>query len=547
MPVFIGRNSSGVPTFALGTNDSKLHDYPPDSSLVFRSDLPYILVDEYTVSAYSDIASETGNVRYFSLPEAVVAARNALNVILLYWVNGTTIVPCTPQFFIGSWYGSTNGSENLTLQQFNKKLYYNNPSYVCKTGTNAKSSSSSSGLSVSNPVLFNSLDDRVGFPLFGSRSFTPTQLRCLVLTNLQYTSSSNPLLVHTKTVPSTSLGVKISKTQFLINNIDFRTKKLLVYSGSASKPTNSVGVTDVSSNLVNKYPGISTYTSNKLFSVALSETRPDTSKTFNLIPSQYSILSGIRDAGTTIYGQTGYNTYRSSTIPDVTDFNSPVFGVMVPSSASASIEIDSRTSTIKLAGAEFLSPNIKPLYNISAGKQFTFAGSSYTKNTTSDSDLQTEVLLGTMGSVFRSSTSKGCGILTVGSTTQLDLSHNTYALNKAGRGFFGITTGNLVGASMTTVDTQCMHSALVQLSEGEKITLFTSAMNTSEYVPYVGGASGGLSINVFVKRVGADLYVYARFDDGGLQFSYGTTQGSAFYYSVKLTVPAFSFAFTELH
>lgn len=547
MPVFMGRNASGVPTFALGSDSTKLHDYPPDSSLVFRSDLPYILVDEYTVSTYSDIASETGNVRYFSLPEAVVAARNALNVILLYWVNGTTIVPCTPQFFIGSWYGSTNGSENLKLQQFNKKLYYNNPSYVCKTGTNAKSSSSSSGLTVANPVLFNSLDDKVGFPLFDSRSFSPLQLRCLVLTNLKYTSASNPLLVHTKTVPSTSLGVKISKTQFLINNEDFRTKKLLVYSGSASKPTNSVGVTDVSSNLVNKYPGISTYTSDKLFSVALSETRPGTSNTFNLVPSQYSILSGIRDAGTTIYGQTGYNTYRSTTIPTVSDFNSPVFGVMVPSSASASIEIDSRTSTIKLAGAEFLSPNIKPLYNISAGKQFTFAGSSYTKNTTSNLDLLTEVLLGTMGSVFRSSTSKGCGILTVGSTTQLDLSHNTYALNNVGRGFFGTTTGNLVGASMTTTDVQCMHSALVQLSEGEKITLFTSAMNTSEYVAYVGSASGGLSINVFIKRVGEDLLVYARFDDGGLPFSTSTTYGTAFYYTVKLTVPAFSFAFTELH
>ena len=34
MPVFMGRNASNVPTFALGSDSTKLHDYPPDSSLV---------------------------------------------------------------------------------------------------------------------------------------------------------------------------------------------------------------------------------------------------------------------------------------------------------------------------------------------------------------------------------------------------------------------------------------------------------------------------------------------------------------------------------
>ena len=111
MPVFMGRNPSNIPTFAMGSNDSKLHNYPPDSSLVFRSDLPYILADEYTVSTYSDVASSIGTVRYFTLPDVVINSRNNLQVVLFYFINGSTIVPCTPQYSASTWYGSMWGGD----------------------------------------------------------------------------------------------------------------------------------------------------------------------------------------------------------------------------------------------------------------------------------------------------------------------------------------------------------------------------------------------------------------------------------------------------
>ena len=547
MPVFMGRNTNNIPTFALGSDDSSLHDYPPDNTLVFRSDLPYILADEFTVSTYEDTVLSIGTVRYFTLPIEVRVAMSSLQVVLFYWINGDTTIACTPQYSAESWYGSMWGWVGDSNSYINKNFALFNPSFISGSGGNWSTSSVDNGastpvLTAANAILFNTSEEKIGFPLFANRTFTPLQLRCVILPNLKYTSSTNPKLVHTK-LDVTSSGIKISKTQFLINGVDFRTKSLLVYSNSTNKPTNSVGVTDVSSNLVNKYPGISTYTSDKLFSIARTEYRADSTgdKANNITPSQYNILSGIVDQGTSIIGATGFTTFRTTTYPEVSDFKVPVFGVMKPSSTSASIEIDSRTSTIKLGGSVYMGPNVKPLYLISAGKLMSYAGTIYTKNFTSNSDLLTEVLLGTLTGVFNSSTSLGCGILTVYSSVQSDYNHNTYVTTNSGDSFF-----NLQVANMVTTNHTCMHSCLVQLSESEKLTLFTTALNSTNLEVYVGAAQGGVSTNIFLKRVGGDLQVYARFDDGGLLFAGSTSYGNSFYFNTKITIPAFSFSFTEL-
>lgn len=547
MPVFMGRNASDVPTFAMGSNSATLHNYPPDASLVFRSDLPYILANEYTVSTYVDTVLSIGTVRYFTLPVEVRAAMSSLQVVLFYWIKGTTTIACTPQFSAESWYGSMWGWIGDSNSYINKNFALFNPSFVSGSGGNWSSSSVDNGattptLTASNPVLFNTTETKIGFPLFANRTFSPLQLRCIVLPNLKYTSSTNPKLIHSK-LDVTSSGIKISKNQFLINGIDFRTKSLLVYSNSSVKPTNTTGITDVSSNLATKYPGISTYTSNKLFSISRTEYRADSTgdKANAITPSQYNILSGITDQGTSIIGATGFNTFRTTSDPVVSDFKVPVFGVMRPDSASASIEIDSRTSTLKFGGSVYMGPSIRPLYLISAGKLMTYGGTTYSKNFTSGTDLLTEVLLGTLTGVFNSNTSLGCGILTVYSSTQADYNHNTYVTTDSGNSFF-----NLQAANMLTTNHTCMHSCLVQLSEAEKLTLFTTALNSTNLEVYVGATQGGISTNVFLKRVGNSLQVYARFDDGGLNFAGSTSYGSTFKFNTKITIPAFSFSFTEL-
>lgn len=545
MPVFMGRNASGVPTFAIGSNDSTLHNYPPDSSLVFRSDLPYILADEYTVSAYSDVASSIGTVRYFTLPDVVINSRNNLQVVLFYFINGSTIVPCTPQYSASTWYGSMWGWTNLSGSYINKNFAFYNPSFVSPDGSNWSSSSVAKGassptLTANSPVLLRYTDTKIGFPLLTS-GFTPLQLRCVVLKNLKYTSTTDPTLIHSKNSVTTSDGVKISKTEFKVGSIDFRSQKLLVYSNnSAGKPTNSAAVSDISSNIVTKYPGISCYTSDKLFSVARDEYRADSSgdKVRHLTPSQYNILSGIRDTGSSIIGAVSWNAFRTSTVPTVSDFKTPVFGIMEPSSSTASVEIDSRTSTVKLGGAVFLSPSITPLCLISASKQFSYSGGIFSKTFTSGQSLLTEILVGSMPNVFNS---KGCGILTVNSTTQNDYNHNTYIANTDGSSFF-----NVKSSTMITTDFSTLHSSLVQLDDGEKITLFTIAYNTADLAPYVGATEGGLSFNVFLKRAGSSLDIYVRYDDGGSDFSLTSSYGSRFYFKTNINIPPFSFSFTEL-
>ena len=547
MAFFMGRNG-GVPTLAIGTNDSTLHNYPPDSSLVFRSDLPYITVSEYYVNTYTDTTSAVGTVRYFTLPTEVRSAMSALNVVLFFWVNGSTVVACTPQYSAESWYGSMWGSANLSGSYINKNFTIFNPSFISGFGSNWLSSSVVKGatspqLTATHQYMFNLAETKIGFPLFSNRTFTPIQLKCVVLDNLKYTSSTNPALVHVKNTVSTGVGIKISKTQFLINGVDFRTKKLLVYANTNSKPTNATSVSDVSGNILTKYPGIATYTSNKLYSVARTEYRADSSgdKAFTLTPSQYNILSGLKDLGSSIIGMTGYGTFRTTTNPTISDFSVPVFGVMQAGSTSASVEIISSSSTIKLGGLEFLSPNIKPLTLISSSKTFTFTGGTNVTLTTSSTPFPVEKLLGTLTDVFRTSTSKGCGILTLYSTNQPDYNHNVYITNEN-----GVTPFNVKSANMVTSDFTYLHSSLVQLNDGEKITLFTNAMNTANVDQYVAGVSGGISSNIFIQRSGSSLLVYARFDDGNTPLFVSTGLGSSYRANINIVTPSITFSFTEL-
>lgn len=551
MAVYIGRYN-GVPEFSMGTDSSKLHSNPPDPTLLFRSDLPYILADEYVVSAYTDTSTSAGTVRYFSLPTEVISAMGALHPVLFYWVNGSNVVACTPQLSYYSWYGSTWGYIKARGVYVNKNFFFINPSFAGSNGTNwstfSKDAQPGSDASVAtlyanNDVMLKSGVSTIGFPLFTSRSFTPLQLKCVVLNNITYTSSTNPLLNRSSVIPNTTQGIKISRTEFTINGVDFRTKKLLVYSNK-DKPTNGLATTGISSNITSLYPGASTYTSDKLFSTTQIEYRRDSSgahEKFTLSPSQFSTLSGLIDNGTSVTGLNGYNNFRSTFKETLTDFKTPIFGIMQPQSTSSSVEIISSTPAIKFGGVDFISPSVVPLMiSPNTGVSYTYSGGTVSKTVTSDtSSILTDGLISSISNVFDNI---GCGLLTIYSPSQMDLNHNTYVVNSSNNA----SIWGLKNPLCSTTNYTYMHSCLTQLSSGEKLPLFTVNIATANLEPYVWGGSGGCALLVYIKRNLTNLEVRYRLDNGGIPFYGSTSYGTVGNFTLKFSIPSFSFSFMEL-
>lgn len=541
MPIYAGRYN-GSPILSVSTVDADLFSDPPTSNVIFRSDLPYLLTDEYNTGDYSDIAGSTGTIRQFNIPTEVQALANNLYVVLFYWQDASgTRVAVTPQYSYYGWVGGDAMSPYYNKKyHINAKMHVNNPSY-CRGNTNYinYTNTTATSLTCTNPVLYMSGSSTIGFPVLSSYNFLPTTLVCLVINNLRYTdaSGSNVYTVDNSIVGN---GVKISRNEFIVGNFDFRNKNILAY--SVNSP-NVGGYTYINNNIPSVFPGIAkSWTIDNSSSITeltngfMDSSRDYTTK-FNI--QMHSQLSNSRQSGTTIFSSDLYNIFRADRNVGFGNYTQPIFCTIKPTNSAGTVELNSTNSTISVNGSPLLYPGMAAIYNTRIGATYySYGGSnSYVRVTPVSSESgYTSIDIANIPNVF--STSNGAGLLTVSTSYLMDT--NTLAFD--GTSWNTDTSGYY---SFGANDYTSRHASLMALSDGQMFTLFTAGIGCDYYLTY-GHYRAGFQYTCYLRRSGNNLIISIR-HNVYLSPKWRTYHISNGYVDLWYQIPAFAFSFKEFN
>ena len=527
---------------SLATSSGDLFSNPANKNVIFRSDLPYLLTDEYTSYSYIDIGGSTGTIRRFDIPVEVQNAANNLYVVLFFWQDSSgNRVAVTPQYTYYGWVGGDAQSPYYNKSyHINAKMHVNNPSY-CRGDTNYinYTNTTNSSLVTGNPVLYMSGSSTMGFPLLSSYNFAPTSLVCLVINNLKYTDSTGS---NVSTITNSTLGngVKISRNEFIVGNLDFRNKNILAY--SINSP-NVGSATSINSNIPSVFPGIakSWTIDNSCNITELTNGFLDSSRDYTtaLNIQMHSQLSNSRQSGTTVYSSDLYNIFRANRNVGFGNYTQPIFCTIRPTNSSGSVELNSNTNTISVNGSPLLYPGMAAVYNtINSAAYYSYGGSSSSVRVTpvSSESGYTSIDIAVIPNVFN--TSNGAGLLTVSTSYLMDT--NTYL-------FDGITwnTDTTGYYSFGATDFNARHAALMALSDGQMFTLFTAGIGSDYYLTY-GHYRAGFQYTCYLRRSGNHLVVSIRYNVY-MSPKWRQYQTKNSYVDLQYQIPAFSFSFKEFN
>lgn len=473
MAMYIG-NRGGSKVVALGTNDAELFNNPAPSSVVFRSDLPYIYTSTYTSTSYSDIADRVfGNIRRFSLPNQVILAQNFENKVVLFYFRDSEGRKY-PAGSILNYFGYVTNDWNWGWGDSHRNCF---ASVGCTSRSIGTAVADPTGPSKGNPgglipvsIPFSPFptpdESSIGTSLAGI-----VALDCVVLESLKHIGDS-VVWSNSELIGSGDPEVLIDRTGVFVNGRDIAKLGLLARASGvyADKESGVVGIPAAFSDVLLGMPSVPEGSMRAAASGLTHFSGPYT----NVPTSSFSL--GSNPSGTLGFRAKGGFSGAASGTGAV----APVFGTLGGIGRSGLV-LDSRTPAISLGGQPVYSPEASLLYLIGPTINISLPETVYVRRISGGTNASVLVETREIRRLPSAVLGRGFGLLSL-----------------YGQGAFKI----LPGTSPTVYDP--VEVSVPASGSGLSCSLFD--LNTGD-IPLVVGSSGKSSNDKF-GNYGTDGYSY---------------------------------------
>lgn len=482
MPIYAGRYNN-QPLLALSTVDSEMFSNPPTANVVFRSDLPYIFTKTYYSSSISSTENTSaGTIRYFAIPNEVIAASINNNVVLFYFVNSSgSIFPVIPQInFLGYVGGDVNYAKAY------RRIFAINPTL-----------SKSMNIEVTGKVqgkvtnFYNSCIYNPGDSVIGTIIAEYTQLKCVVLDSLFFNGDSTIYNNTSAYKGNTANGVLISRTEFSVGGVDLKNIGILARYKN-NNPLINDGYSTVNYPLP-AMPKIDLNAGAVSYSFpAAGDGRYTKDSTASFTGEQFHHACGLN----VNYGTAAHTSILTSTSASVNNTRIPVFGIQQVT-GTTSVTMDSRTSSILFNGMPMFSPNIAALYNYNSSTTISVPSVTNRVDATigTQAAFDRDILLTSASNIFANNVT-GAGILTMTNLSAITYNINPGSSNSQWDYYVNIPA--MAGR----------HSCLLSLNDGDSTLIYNGTIFYR--VTYRTNRDSGINYKIYIKRVGNGIEIRAK-------------------------------------